>query len=74
MAKGITVADAYAFELGNELQALVETELRETSATRDFALTALREWIQSNSRIAAARLGNFKYTAQYSYNISGKYF
>lgn len=62
MPKGITVADAYAFELSDELKALAETELRETSATRDFALTALREWIESNPRIAAARLGKFEWT------------
>lgn len=57
MSKGVTVADAYAFELGDALKELAEKELRETAATRDFALTALREWIEANPRIASARLG-----------------
>lgn len=57
MSKGVTVADAYVFELGDALKELAEKELRETAATRDFALTALREWIEANPRIASARLG-----------------
>lgn len=58
--KGVTVADAYIFGLKDELKVLAENELRETNATRSFALTALREWIESNPRIAAARLGNLR--------------
>lgn len=57
MKKATTNADSYEFRLGNELKLLAESELRETCATRDFALKALRDWIESNPRIAAARLG-----------------
>lgn len=57
MFKGITEADAYECRLSDELKCLAEKELRETSATRDFALKALREWIEANPRIASARLG-----------------
>lgn len=59
MSKGTTVADDYEFRLSDELKSLAETELRESCATRDFALKSLREWIESNPRIAAARLGKF---------------
>lgn len=58
--KGVTGADAYVFGLKDELKVLAENELRETNTTRSFALTALREWIESNPRIAAARLGNLR--------------
>lgn len=57
MFKGTTEADAYEFRLSDELKCLAEIELRETSATRDYALKALREWIETNPRIASARLG-----------------
>lgn len=57
MSKGTTVADHYEFRLSDELKSLAEIELRESHATRDFALRALREWIEANPRIAAARLG-----------------
>lgn len=57
MKKATSRPDSYEFRLGNELKSLAETELRETCATRDFALKALRDWIESNPRIAAARLG-----------------
>lgn len=57
MKKATTVADNYEFCLGKELKLLAETELRETCATRDFALKAIRDWIESNPRIAAARMG-----------------
>lgn len=57
MSKGITDADEYVFKLSDDLKSLAEQELRETAATRDFALKALRDWIESNPRIAAARLG-----------------
>lgn len=57
--KAITNSDNYKFSLGKELKTLAETELRETCATRDFALKALRDWIESNPRIAAARMGKF---------------
>lgn len=56
--KAVTAPDYYEFRLSDELKTLAETELRETAATRNFALKALREWIQSNPRIAASRLGN----------------
>lgn len=58
MKKAITAPDQYAFRLSNELKTLAETELRETCATRDFALKALRDWIETNPRIASARMGN----------------
>lgn len=57
MKKATTYPDNYEFRLSNELKMLAETELRETCATRDFALKALRDWIESNPRIAAARMG-----------------
>lgn len=57
MSKGTTAADDYTFCLSNELKSLAENELRETCATRDFALKAIREWIETNPRIASARLG-----------------
>lgn len=57
MSKGTTEADKYVFQLSDDLKKLAEVELRETAATRDFALKALRDWIESNPRIAAARLG-----------------
>lgn len=59
MSKATTVADNYEFRLSKELKVLAETELRETCATRDFALKALRDWIESNPRIASARMGEF---------------
>lgn len=57
MAKGITAVDKYEFKLGDELKTVAETELRETPASRDFALNAIREWIRANPRIIAVRLG-----------------
>lgn len=57
MAKAITKSDDYEFTLSDELKEMSETELRETSATRDFALQAVREWIEANPRIAASRMG-----------------
>lgn len=57
MAKAITKSDDYEFSLSDELKVMAETELRETVATRDFALQALREWIEANPRIAASRMG-----------------
>lgn len=54
----------YEFRLSNELKVLAETELRETCATRDFALKALRDWIETNPRIAAARMGKLRIIAQ----------
>lgn len=59
MSKAIRAADSYKFRLSDELKVLAETELRETCATRDFALKALRDWIESNPRILAARIGKF---------------
>lgn len=59
MSKATTVADNYEFRLSKELKVLAETELRETCATRDFALKALRDWIESNPRILASRMGKF---------------
>lgn len=60
MTKNITTFDDnYEFCLSNELKHLAKTELRETCATRDFALKALRDWIESNPRIAASRMGEF---------------
>lgn len=60
MAKGITDADKYEFKLGNELKRVAEIELRETKLARDFALNAMREWIKTNPRIVAVRLGKHK--------------
>lgn len=60
MSKGITDADKYEFMLGNELKRVAEIELRETSSARDFALNAMREWIKTNPRIVAVRLGKHK--------------
>ena len=57
MSKGITDADTYNFELSDELREMVKTELRETDATRSFAINAIREWIQTNPRIASVRVG-----------------
>lgn len=57
MQKATTVVDNYEFHLSDELKALAEMELRETCATRDFALKALRDWIEANPRIASARMG-----------------
>lgn len=57
MKKATTFPDNYEFCLSNELKVLAETELRETCATRDFALKALRDWIESNPRIAFSRMG-----------------
>lgn len=59
MKKATTAADNYEFRLGNELKLLAETELRETCATRDFALKALRDWIEANPRIASSRMGEY---------------
>lgn len=57
MSKAITKSDEYEFSLSDELKEITETELRETAATRDFALQAVREWIEANPRIAASRMG-----------------
>lgn len=57
MSKGITDADKYEFKLGNELKRVAEIELRETKSARDFALNAMREWIKTNPRIVAVRMG-----------------
>lgn len=57
MSKAITKSDEYEFSLSDELKEMTETELRETAATRDFALQAVREWIEANPRIAASRMG-----------------
>lgn len=57
MSKAIKKYDDYKFILGDELKVMAENELRETCATRDFALQAVREWIEANPRIHAARLG-----------------
>lgn len=60
MTKAIEKCDSYEFNLSDELKVLTETELRETPATRDFALQAIRDWIEANPRIAASRMGKFK--------------
>lgn len=60
MTKAIEKCDTYEFDLSDELKVLAETELRETCATRDFALQALRDWIEANPRIAASRMGKPK--------------
>lgn len=60
MTKAITTSENYEFCLSDELKIMAETELRETSATRDFALQALRDWIEANPRIAASRMGKLK--------------
>lgn len=57
MSKGITDADEYVFGLSDDLKQIAASELRESAATRDFALKALRDWIEANPRIASARLG-----------------
>jgi len=56
MSKGITDIDEYVCNLSDELQELAKEELRETPAHREFALKALREWIESHPRISATRL------------------
>lgn len=56
MSKGITPADEYSATLPDDLYALAELELRETRATRDHALVALRDWLTANPRITAVRL------------------
>lgn len=53
------MADSYEFCLSDDLKELAKNELRETCATRDFALKALRDWIESNPRIAASRMGKY---------------
>lgn len=60
MTKAITTSENYEFRLSDELKVMAETELRETCATRDFALQALRDWIDANPRIAASRMGKLK--------------
>lgn len=57
MSKGITDVDNYTFKLSDELKAVAETELRETKSAREFGLKALRDWIKTNPRIIAVRLG-----------------
>lgn len=57
MSKGITDIDEYVCNLSDELQEMAKEELRETPAHREFALKALRDWIESHPRIAATRLG-----------------
>lgn len=61
MKKSTTFIDNYEFTLSNELKILAETELRETCATRDFALKALRDWIETNPRIVSARMGKLNH-------------
>lgn len=60
MSKGITKGDNYVFTLSDDSKQLAEKELRETNASRTFALNALREWIESNQRLAAVRLGKLQ--------------
>lgn len=60
MTKAITKSDDYEFSLSDELKEMAENELRETVATRDFALQALRGWIEANPRIEASRMGKLK--------------
>lgn len=57
MSKGITPIDDYVFTLSNELKEIAENELRETTASRDHALKAMRDWIMANPRISNIRLG-----------------
>lgn len=59
MSKGITKADDYVCALSKELKQQAESELRETSASRNFALNALREWLESNARVSSVRLGKW---------------
>lgn len=66
MSKATTVADSYKFCLSDDLKELAKNELRETCATRDFALKALRDWIESNPRIAASRMGKSGLLQQFS--------
>lgn len=66
MSKATTVADSYEFCLSDDLKELAKNELRETCATRDFALKALRDWIESNPRIAASRMGKSGLLQQFS--------
>lgn len=70
MTKGINSADEYVFKLTDDLKVMAENELRETAATRDFALNALREWIESNPRIAAARLGESEFESEYKFIVN----
>jgi lysyl-tRNA synthetase class II len=57
MTKGFSEYDEYEFTLGQELEQLVNDDLRETKATRDNAIKALREWIESNPRLEKVRTG-----------------
>lgn len=57
MVKATTMPDNYTFRLSDELKSLAETELRETCATREFALKAIRDWIEGHPRIATSRMG-----------------
>lgn len=66
MTKGITDVDKYEFKLGSELKRLAEIELRETTSARTFALNAMREWIKTNPRIIAVRLGKKMINIQFS--------
>lgn len=69
MTKAIEKCDKYEFCLSDELKILAETELRESCATRDFALQALRDWIESNPRIAAARMGTVEEKKNYIFPL-----
>lgn len=70
MSKGITDIDEYVCTLSDELQELAKEELRETPAHREFAMKALREWIESHPRISAVRLGkHWENGANYIINI-----
>lgn len=70
MAKAITNSDEYEFTLSDELKEMTETELRETKASRDFALQAVREWIEANPRIEASRMG--KLTTSFFFGMQSK--
>lgn len=61
MHKNITTIEEHEnyddSQLSQELKDLAEQELRENKFIRDYALTAMREWIATNSRICSARQG-----------------
>lgn len=57
--KSLTDVDQYEFKLSKDLEEQATIELRETKDTRDLALQATRNWIDSNPRIELTRMGKF---------------
>lgn len=55
-SKSVTPVDEYKCTLDQELLSILENELRETEEIRNYAITAMREWILQNPRIKKMRL------------------